>query len=413
MKWLEYRDQPTPQMKFRFTSGLQSNLLTNLQMRSRLSSTPILALPLLRPPYQSDVALLSGLGLAILLIVVLLVVIIILLVIIRRRSRLAQNSIASPPSPPVSATNGAAQTPTVQSPAPPTNRSDQEATVLSPPVRDRADTEPTLPSVPGVDTLPISGKRPGNITWSIAGMTDVGRKRKLNEDHLLMAEIGTEDMGPCGLYIVADGMGGHESGEVASRLTVETIYDHFKHHLPTVAYDPFEEWLHGMIMKANDVVIAQQRDNSEPKKMGSTLVMSFVADGQAHIANVGDSRAYHLTPEGIKQISVDHSLVERLIEIGQITREEARNHKQRNVVYSTIGDKAKMQIGYYHVDLQPGDRLLLCSDGLSGMLTDEQIFNISRDQSSPALACDTLIRAANASGGEDNITVIIIEMGDG
>ncbi len=369
---------------------------------------------LLIPPGQSNSTLLGSAFVAILLIIILLVIVVALLFFMRRRSKSSSISQAAPPVAPVN-NNVASAAPTIQSPPRPTNRqSEIEATLPSPPrtERDDDDTEPTLPTAPGVVTLPDSGKRPAHIAWHIAGMTDVGRKRKLNEDHLLMTEVTTSDMGPCGLYLVADGMGGHASGEIASRLTVETIHDHFKHHLPAAAYAPFEEWLHGMIMKANEVVIAQQQDNSEAKKMGSTVVMAFIADGQAHIANVGDSRAYHLTNEAITQISVDHSLVERLIEIGQITREEARNHKQRNVVYSTIGDKAKMQIGYYHVELKPGDRLLLCSDGLSGMLTDEQILNISRDQSSPAQACDTLVRAANASGGEDNITVIIIEMAE-
>ena len=144
--------------------------------------------------------------------------------------------------------------------------------------------------------------------------------------------------------------------------------------------------------------------------MGSTLIMALVTEGQAHIANVGDSRAYHLNNAGIKQISTDHSLVERLIQIGQLTRDEARTHKQKNVIYNTVGDKLEMEVGLYQVVLQPGDRLLLCSDGLSGMITDEEILEISRSRPNPAEACKALIEAAKKAGGYDNITAIIVQM---
>jgi protein phosphatase len=105
--------------------------------------------------------------------------------------------------------------------------------------------------------------------------------------------------------------------------------------------------------------------------------------------------------------------VERLVQIGQLTREEARTHKQKNVIYSTIGDKPDMEMGLYHVDLQPGDRLLLCSDGLSGMITDEEILAISHSQPDPAAACKALIEAAKRAGGHDNITAIIVQMDGG
>ena len=112
----------------------------------------------------------------------------------------------------------------------------------------------------------------------------------------------------------------------------------------------------------------------------------------------------------INQISVDHSLVERLVQIGQITREEARTHKQRNVIYSIIGEKKKLEVGYFHTALAPGDRLLLCSDGLCGMITDEQILRINQAQPVAADACQALIRAAKEAGGHDNITAIIVQM---
>jgi protein phosphatase len=138
--------------------------------------------------------------------------------------------------------------------------------------------------------------------------------------------------------------------------------------------------------------------------------MALVEGNNAHIINVGDSRAYHLTNEKIEQISVDHSLVERLVQIGQITREEARTHKQRNVIYSTIGEKEKLEMGSYHVVLNPGDRLLLCSDGLSGMVPDEELLEISGHQPDLMIACQMMVEAAKQAGGHDNITAIIVQM---
>lgn len=256
------------------------------------------------------------------------------------------------------------------------------------------------------ETGPTSGPRPANIGWRIAGLSDTGLRRELNEDNMLMVEADL----PCGLYVVADGMGGHDAGEIASGLTVKAIQEHFTSHIPTTTAMSFDDWLTGAVTAANEMVLNSQGSRTEERKMGSTLVMALVAGGQAHIANVGDSRAYHINSAGIQQISVDHSLVERLVQIGQLTREEARTHKQKNVIYSTIGDKPDMEMGLYHVDLQPGDRLLLCSDGLSGMITDEEILEISRSQPDPAAACQTLIEAAKRAGGHDNITAIIVQM---
>jgi protein phosphatase len=255
------------------------------------------------------------------------------------------------------------------------------------------------------DTLPASGQRPANIHWQIAGLSDTGLRRELNEDSLVMLEADI----PCGLYVVADGMGGHEAGEIASQLTVQTIERHFMER-PPLSTMPVEEWLKSAVAAANEAVLSQQGSRTEDRKMGSTLVMALVMDGQAHIVNVGDSRAYLINTTTIQQISIDHSLVERLVQIGQLTREEARTHKQKNVIYSTVGDKEDMEIGLYHVKLQPGDRLLLCSDGLSGMLTDEEIQVISRNRPDPASACKSLIEAAKMAGGHDNITAIIVQM---
>jgi protein phosphatase len=268
----------------------------------------------------------------------------------------------------------------------------------------------TLVKTSEPETSPQSGQRPANIGWQIAGLTDVGLKRDLNEDAFLMVEAAMPDGTPYGLYVVADGLGGHHAGEVASQITIDEIHKSFQQDPPPTTAAPFEEWLRSATLAANEAVLARQPSHEQAKKMVSTLVMALVLPGQAHIANVGDSRAYHLTSETVEQISVDHSLVERLVQIGQLSREEARQHKNRNVIYNTIGDKKKIEVGLYHRSLQSGDRLLLCSDGLSGLVTDENLLSISQNQPEPARACQVMVEAAKAAGGTDNITAIIVQM---
>lgn len=143
--------------------------------------------------------------------------------------------------------------------------------------------------------------------------------------------------------------------------------------------------------------------------MGSTLVMVLMLGHEAYIANVGDSRAYLLN-SSLTRLTKDHSLVARLVELGQITEADARTHPQRNVIYSTMGDPDKMHVDLYHHTLQPEDRLLLCSDGLSGMVMDDELLKISQAQTDPEAACLALIEAANQAGGNDNITTVMIQM---
>ncbi|RMF05562.1 MAG: Stp1/IreP family PP2C-type Ser/Thr phosphatase [Chloroflexi bacterium] len=320
-----------------------------------------------------------------------------------RRSRKKPRSAARPPVTTETAPTG----PEPEQPA------DPNATVQVQPddtvIEEASPTEPVI-TVARPQTLPISGARPEGIGWQIAGVSDVGLRRELNEDSLLMLETESDELGPHGLYVVADGLGGHEAGEIASKLTVDTLKSQFDEQPPAAADVPFEKWFHAAVNRANTAVLEYQGGHKEADKMGSTLVMALLAGENAHICNVGDSRAYHLTAQEIRQISVDHSLVERLVQIGQITREEARVHKQRNVVYSIIGDKRRLEIGTYHIYLAPGDRLLLCSDGLSGMVPDEALLQISQSEPDPADACRQMVQAAKLAGGHDNITAIVIQM---
>ena len=246
--------------------------------------------------------------------------------------------------------------------------------------------------------------------------TDVGRLRTLNEDSVLAIEVTRilqSQPEPLGLYAVADGMGGHSAGEVASSTVVNALSRKAVADLASTvltAVDPVDlkAWLEQLVETANRALYDLRKQAGTD--MGSTLVAAVIDGAQAHVAHVGDSRAYLINPQGIHRLTTDHSLVERLVATGQITPEQARNHEQRNVIYRTMGDKAKAELESSTVPLQPGDRLLLCSDGLSGMITDEQILAIVRGAPSLQGACEALIQAANAAGGTDNISAVLVEV---
>jgi protein phosphatase len=254
----------------------------------------------------------------------------------------------------------------------------------------------------------------GTIDYWLGKQTNVGIRRNLNEDSLLAIEISRilqSKNQPFGVFVVADGMGGHSAGEIASGSIVNTITDTAFNDLSNEypeTDDKYIAWLQDLISKANKDV--WELAKFQGIDMGSTLVMAVLSGSKAFIANVGDSRAYLINNHGIQQITTDHSLVERLVATNQISREEARNHPQRNVIYRTIGDKPEVEIDTFIQQLHIGDRILLCSDGLSGMVNDEYIYSIVMQASSPQLACDNLIEAANNAGGADNITAIIIEI---
>lgn len=252
-------------------------------------------------------------------------------------------------------------------------------------------------------------QRPEQVRLLVGQSTDVGRTRALNEDNLLVVEQPSalrHLKPPVGFYAVADGMGGHAAGDVASRVTVETLAqlanDRYAEGLDTA------QWLEQVAQAANREVFEQGR--AAHSDMGCTLVMAVCEGDAVTVANVGDSRAYHLTPQGIHQITVDHSLVERLVAAGQITPEEARTHPQRNVVYRVIGNRAELEADHFNLLVAPGEAILLCSDGLSGMILDEQIWQIWLAAADPQAACERLVDAANAAGGNDNITVIIVQV---
>jgi serine/threonine protein phosphatase PrpC len=259
-------------------------------------------------------------------------------------------------------------------------------------------------------------RRPASVTLVVGYCTDVGQERSLNEDSLLtldLTPVFRSKSATVGLYAVADGMGGHEAGDVASQAAITAVAQMAIRDVlrPAAAGEPLPdlgEWLTKASQAATKVVYDRRLEVGSD--MGTTLVMALFVGDTATVSNVGDSRAYHLKPDGIVQVSVDHSLVERLVATGQITPEEAADHPQKNVIYRVIGDKASVENDIYEQRLAPGEALLLCSDGLDGMVDDDQIWHIWRTSTSPQEASRRLVEAANEAGGVDNITVVIVQV---
>ena len=231
------------------------------------------------------------------------------------------------------------------------------------------------------------------------GATDVGRVRKMNEDRFLVGD---------GLYAVADGVGGHQAGEVASETSVETLADAFR--------EPTTEGLVSAIKDANEAVWRLAQDNAEKRGMGTTItaVALVEEDGEEQLAivNVGDSRAYLFQNGELVQISEDHSLVEELVRKGQLTHEEAQVHPQRSIITRALGMEPEIEVDYWQLVPYRGDRVLLCSDGLTNELSDDRIASTLRQIRDPQEAARDLVRQAKDHGGNDNITVVVVDVVD-
>jgi protein phosphatase len=221
--------------------------------------------------------------------------------------------------------------------------------------------------------------------------TDIGRIREGNEDSYLIEPP---------LYAVADGMGGARGGEVASHLALDTIEELHLAHKGTLAEQ---------VRQANRVVFARSSTDRTVAGMGTTLTAATVDGDAVHLVHVGDSRAYLLRAGALRQLTDDHTLVNRMLKAGEISSEEAAQHPHRNVLTRVVGTDPEVQVDEDDVGLLDGDRLLLCSDGLTDMLTESQIRAILETTPEPQEAADRLVRAANRAGGIDNITVIVID----
>ena len=234
------------------------------------------------------------------------------------------------------------------------------------------------------------------------GMKDVGRCRDINQDYIFLSE---EPMGNLpNLFLVADGMGGHRAGDLASEYTVSRVCEAVTKSMQKI---PFQI-LKGAFQYANQKLIEKAGESPAYAGMGTTLVAVTVQDYTAYVANVGDSRLYKIGGT-IEQITEDHSLVEEMVRMGEISKEEARNHPEKNIITRAIGVSETVEPDYFDTKLEKGECLLLCSDGLSNMLEDAQIKEILDRRTDLRSGAEELVREANRNGGKDNIAVVLIE----
>jgi protein phosphatase len=276
------------------------------------------------------------------------------------------------------------------------------------PEPDSAKTAPLDPETLGKEVL---GEKRHTIT--VGSAQSKGIERSHNEDALLVlleTSGGQESLPDFGLIIVADGMGGHRSGEMASAISARAVAKRITENTLLGLLDvergdatpPLQELLRIALEDANQAVVERVPGG------GTTLTAAVLLGEQVTFGHVGDTRAYVLKDGMIRVITRDHSLVERLRELGQLTRQEAANHPQRNVLYRAIGQGANLEVDVFTHPVPTGGHLLVCSDGLWGVVSDDEIARIIRDATDPQKACEQLVLAANAAGGPDNITAVLV-----
>lgn len=236
----------------------------------------------------------------------------------------------------------------------------------------------------------------------IGYQTDPGKVREHNEDYLFVDD-------KIGLFIVADGMGGHHGGEVASKMAVSTVADLIKESLKGNS-ESVLVMIEEAFRKTNEIIYTMASKDPELNGMGTTMVVAHCHNNKIYVAHVGDSRAYLIRNGNITQLTKDHSVVAELLNSGEITGEEARNHYLRHIVTKALGYKEAIDFDVMSINCQKGDCFLLCTDGLTDMLTDEQIREIVTQRIQAQKICDDLISNANRKGGQDNITVILFRI---
>jgi serine/threonine protein phosphatase PrpC len=233
----------------------------------------------------------------------------------------------------------------------------------------------------------------------VASVTDTGRRRRHNEDAYVCEPP---------LFAVADGMGGAQAGELASNLAAAALREDSAERVGG------EERVDELIQEANRRVYERQTQDSSATGMGTTMTVALVEDGHVAIGHVGDSRAYLVRNRRLEQLTEDHSLVAELVRSGKLSPEEADAHPQRSVITRALGTDPDVDVDTFSVETEPGDLFLLCSDGLTSMVDDETILReVERNRGDLSAAAKALVRAANKGGGDDNITVIFFEIGEG
>ncbi len=236
-----------------------------------------------------------------------------------------------------------------------------------------------------------------------SGKTDIGNKRSSNQDSIYFSD---KNVGPlANLYIVADGMGGHRAGDRASRMAIEITVNFVKR---STLENPVAVLKRAIIFANNEIYKASAMD-PDLAGMGTTIVCATAMDGKLYVANVGDSRLYAVGSD-IRQITMDHSLVEELIRSGQLERKKGRNHPEKNIITKALGSKDEVVPDFFEIDLKPDEKYLLCSDGLSNMVENDEIRDIVSDGKNLNEIADALVERANYYGGADNISVIVLSI---
>lgn len=233
--------------------------------------------------------------------------------------------------------------------------------------------------------------------------TDIGRKRQLNQDAIYTSEQPVGKLP--NLFLVADGMGGHNAGDYAARMTLDTVVKHIGASAGTEPDAIFGD----AISAANTIVRDRAAKQPELEGMGTTLVAASCEGNILHVANVGDSRLYIVSDRKIKQITRDHSWVEEMVRRGGLGREEAKHHPDKNIITRAVGAEDTVKIDFFHVTLEEGDMILMCTDGLTNMLEDEEILNTLEVSGDIVEKAEELVRLANERGGRDNISVVLID----
>lgn len=268
-------------------------------------------------------------------------------------------------------------------------------------------------------TPPSKPKAP--IRLDLFGRTDVGRIREHNEDNFLIADLSAKSRGlreedrkrvvgrHGNLFAVCDGMGGAAAGEVASQMAVDCLYELMAREEPPESRDELARRMVRAVEETGMRIYAEARADRSRRGMGTTATVAALIDDRLFLAQVGDSRAYVLRGDRFVQVTRDQSLVNQLIEAGQLTEEEAETFEHNNIILQALGTAESVQVDLTYVDLRSGDVLLLCSDGLSGMVRDGELEEVLSRVREPMDACRELTERANSAGGHDNITVLVIQ----
>ena len=231
--------------------------------------------------------------------------------------------------------------------------------------------------------------------------TDIGLKRELNQDYVFTADCSVGKLP--NLYLVADGMGGHKAGGFASKYAVDTIVEKVNSSKETEVFSILYE----AITEANYRIRKKAAEDESMAGMGTTLVAATVIGDVLQVANVGDSRLYVINEE-IRQITIDHSYVEEMVRMGGLNREQARNHKNKNIITRAVGAQTTVNPDFFEVNLKSGDRIFMCTDGVSNMLTDEEILNILNEAGTEEERIEKIVATANEHGGRDNMGIILV-----